>query len=464
MRRQTVYVGQVPLETDILNTNKNVMIALGHVLQDMLGTSTLFSGLGCVPTSPAGMTVNVNAGRAYSYQATDAGAYSSLPADAHQILKQGIILDATNFSCPAPTTAGFSINYLVQAAFQEIDGGSTVLPYYNASNPAQAYNGPNGTGTSQSTYRDNTVQLSLKAGTAATTGSQITPTPDAGFNGLWVITVPYGATSITSGNIAQYSSAPFLSSSLLNQIQNAPNGVVGLARNASMLVSAAAATATFTADEIILGTALGGQMFKLSNFSQTINLGTTGAGGMDTGVAPTSGWVALYAIANPLTGARSMIAVDSTSIVAPSVYGGANMPAGYTVSALQSVWPTTSGKLFGVGLQSDRSVSTPPVLILNTTTQASSPTALSISGAVPPNAKSVTGNMLVQSSVSTAIVGTIAASVSGIGGASFSNAASSVYIYNPFTVPINASQTIFRTATIGSGTLTNQATVVGYTF
>jgi hypothetical protein len=219
MRRQTVYPGQIPLETDILSTNKNVMIAIGHLLQDMIGTSTLFSGLGCVPTSPAGMTVNVNPGRAYSYQATDTGAYSSLPADAHQIVKQGIQLDAVNFACPAPTTAGFSINYLIEGAFQEVDAGSVVLPYYNATNPAQAYSGPNGTGTSNTTYRDNTVQLQLKAGVAATSGSQVTPTPDAGFNGLWVISVPFGATSITSANISQYSGAPFLSNPLLTQLQ-----------------------------------------------------------------------------------------------------------------------------------------------------------------------------------------------------------------------------------------------------
>lgn len=219
MRRQTVYPGAIPLETDLLSTNKNAMIAIGHVLQDMIGVSTMFSGLGCVPTSPAGMTVNVNPGRAYSYQATDSGAYSSLAADAHQIVKQGILLDAVNFACAAPTTAGYSINYLVEAAFQEVDAGSVVLPYYNASNPAQAYSGPNGTGTSNTTYRDNTVQLQLKAGVAATTGSQVTPTPDAGFSGLWVVSVPYGATTITAAMITQYSGAPFLSASLLAQIQ-----------------------------------------------------------------------------------------------------------------------------------------------------------------------------------------------------------------------------------------------------
>jgi hypothetical protein len=227
MKRQTVYAGQVPLETDLLLTGKNVLTAIGHVLQDMLGTSTLFSGLACVPTAPAGMTVNVNPGRAYSLQAIDTGAWSSLSADAHQIMKQGILLDAQNFSCPAPGTAGFSINYLIQGAFQEVDTGSTVLPYYNASNPSQAYNGPNGTGTSQTTARDNTVQLQLKAGVAATTGSQITPTPDAGFNGLWVVTVPFGASTITSANISQYSGAPFLTASLLSMIQQ--NGLYAVA-------------------------------------------------------------------------------------------------------------------------------------------------------------------------------------------------------------------------------------------
>jgi hypothetical protein len=220
MRRATVYPGAVPLETDILNTNKNTMISIGHVLQDMLGTSTLFSGLACVPTGPAGMTVNVNPGRAYSLQSTDTGAYSSLASDAHQIVKQGISLDVVNFSCPAPTTAGFSINYLIEGAFQEVDAGSTVLPYYNASNPATAYSGPNNTGTSNTTYRDNTVQLQVKAGTAATTGTQVTPTPDSGFTGLWVVTVPFGASTITSGNIVQYAGAPFLTNNLLSQIQS----------------------------------------------------------------------------------------------------------------------------------------------------------------------------------------------------------------------------------------------------
>lgn len=389
MRRVAVYPGAIPQEQDVLNGQKNTMISIGHVLQDMLGTSTLFSGLGCVPTGPAGMTVNVNPGRAYSLQATDTGAYSSLAADARSLVKQGILLDLVNFACPAPTTAGFSINYLIQGAFQEIDAGSVVLPYYNAANPAVAFSGPNGTGTSNTTFRDNTVQLQLKPGAAATTGSQVTPTPDAGFNGLWVVTVAFGQVTITSTSITQYTGAPFLSAPLLQQIQQAPS-VVGQARNVAMPVAAASATATLTADEIVVKTALGLQSFVLSSFSKTINLATTGAGGMDTGVAPTSGFVALYAIYNPTTQTSALLATNAATLQA-NVYGGANMPAGYTASALISVWPTNASKLFITGNQIDRSIYIPSASALSTSATQATPLALSIASIVPANAKNVSG-------------------------------------------------------------------------
>ncbi|MGM7734429.1 phage tail protein, partial [Yersinia enterocolitica] len=71
-------------------------------------------------------------------------------------------------------------------------------------------------------------------------------------------------------------------------------GVVGTSRNAKMSITAASSTATFTADELIVQTALGGLQYKLSSFSKTINLATTGVGGMDTGTVPANGFVALY--------------------------------------------------------------------------------------------------------------------------------------------------------------------------
>lgn len=98
-------------------------------------------------------------------------------------------------------------------------------------------------------------------------------------------------------------------------------GVVGMVRNASMSVTAASAAATFNADQIVVGTSLTGLQYFLGSFSKTINLATTGAGGMDAGSAPPSGFVALYAIYNPTTQTAALLATNETSAVAPNVYG-----------------------------------------------------------------------------------------------------------------------------------------------
>ncbi|CNC79856.1 MULTISPECIES: hypothetical protein [Yersinia] len=84
-------------------------------------------------------------------------------------------------------------------------------------------------------------------------------------------------------------------------------GVIGTSRNAKMSVTAASATVTFTADELIVQTALGGLQYKLSSFNKAINLATVGVGGMDIGTAPVSGFVALYAIYNPTTQASACL-------------------------------------------------------------------------------------------------------------------------------------------------------------
>lgn len=213
MDRQIVYPGQIPLETDLLNTNRNTMIALGKLAGAIFGTSNnVVNGLSVVPTTPASLSVNVNAGEFYSLQNVDNAAYSSLPADTTDtVVKQGIQLQPVALSCPAPTTAGFSINYLIEAAYQDADTGSVVLPYYNANNPSQAYSGPNNSGTAQATSRQGKVVLQAKAGIAAATGSQTTPAVDAGYVALAVVTVANGQSTITAGNIVAASSGQVLS-------------------------------------------------------------------------------------------------------------------------------------------------------------------------------------------------------------------------------------------------------------
>jgi hypothetical protein len=205
MDRPIVYAGAIPQDTDLLNTNKDAMIGLGMFAQAILGTTTVYDGLICAPTAPATMTVNVGPGSIYSQQNIDGSAYGSLAPDTtDQIVKQGIVFGETNFSCPAPATSGFSVAYLIEASYQDQDGGSTVLPYYNASNPAVAYNGPNNSGTSQNTVRKGVCVLTLKAGTAAATGTQITPATDVGAVSVAVITVANGQSTITSGSIFQF--------------------------------------------------------------------------------------------------------------------------------------------------------------------------------------------------------------------------------------------------------------------
>jgi hypothetical protein len=235
MDRQIVYPGSIPLETDLLNTNKNAMIGLAKLAAAILGTSTFMNGLACTPDSPASLNVKVAPGEIYSLQNIDGTAYSSLAADTtHSILKQGIMLDSVLLSCPAPATNGQSINYLVQVAYQDTDANAVVLPYYNASNPSQAYSGPNNTGSQNYTTRKGVCAVSVKAGVAATTGSQTTPAPDAGYTGAYVVTVTYGQTQILAGNISTYASAPFLPSAGL---------VVGGLQGNACNISAAGGTA-----------------------------------------------------------------------------------------------------------------------------------------------------------------------------------------------------------------------------
>jgi len=211
MDRGIVYPGSIPLDTDFLGLNRNVMVALGYLTQGVFGTGMNVVGLACTPTSPASMTVNVGPGLITSLSTIDATAYGSLPADtADPLLKTGVnSVGSTPFTLTAPTTSGQSINYLIEATFQEADAVPVVLPYANPTTPSQPYAGPNNDGAAQNTVRQQRVELQLKAGTPANTGTQTTPAVDAGWVGLYVITVDYGQTTVIAGGITTLPGAPF---------------------------------------------------------------------------------------------------------------------------------------------------------------------------------------------------------------------------------------------------------------
>lgn len=256
--RAIVYAGSIPQDKDVLLTNQYAMLGLGYLALDLLGSSTIASGLACTPTAPASLNVQIAPGRLYSQQNVDNTAYGSLGADTtHQILKQGILADAVSIPCAAPGTFGFSVNYLIQAAYQDLDTNLVTLPYYNIDNPEQPFSGPNNLGTAQATTRSGAVAVTVKPGIAATTGAQTTPAPDVGFVGLWVVTVANGQTSITSANIVAASSAPFSSGSFLGtmtggttaptvQVKWVRNGMVVTAIIPGITVTSNAVTCTIT--------------------------------------------------------------------------------------------------------------------------------------------------------------------------------------------------------------------------
>ncbi|WP_245641412.1 hypothetical protein [Paraburkholderia bannensis] len=244
-------------------------------------------------------------------------------------------------------------------------------------------------------------------------------------------------------------------------------GVVGSVRNFAMTVSAAAVSNTPTADEIVVETALGGIRYCLSSFSKTINLATTGAGGMDTGSAPASGFVALYAIYNPSNGASALLATNATSAAAPSVYGGANMPSGYTASALVSVWPTNASSQLIVGVQRDRAISIVGSYAVQSTSPPATFTSLSLSSIVPKNAVTVSGQLQIKSTSTSTMAISIASDVNGSGQQNLSGygaSAGSSIIDNFADVLVASAQTLYYSAQNSSGTPTASVYINGYKF
>ncbi len=219
MDRRIVYIGAIPQDIDILKIQRNAMVANGFLAQGVLGTNTFVDGLACTPTSPASLSVNIAAGEIFQFANIDGSNFGSLASDTvHSIVKQGILQDGLVRTLTPPGTAGQAINYLVQVALLEQDIDVATLPYFNPASlinaSAAPWSGPNNSGTSQPQTRQQTVQVSLKAGVAATAGTQTTPAPDVGYVGLFAITVAQGATQIASGNISQLASAPFITPKL----------------------------------------------------------------------------------------------------------------------------------------------------------------------------------------------------------------------------------------------------------
>nr|WP_242461252.1 hypothetical protein [Citrobacter freundii] len=229
------------------------------------------------------------------------------------------------------------------------------------------------------------------------------------------------------------------------RLGNGQAGVVGSARNLKMTVTSASASATLSADEIITAQALGGIQYRIGQLAKNIDLSTTGVGGMDTGSAPANGFVAIYAIYNPVTGESALLAVNATSTLAPQIYSGANMPAGYTASALLTVVPTNSSRLFKVFAVRDRSVSIQLSAFYSFAANIPGQN-ISISAFAPRNATEIWGELSASSSavsnVSISINSDNALALSQQNMSTGISSVSSVYIANFSNVMLTTPQSV----------------------
>lgn len=247
--------------------------------------------------------------------------------------------------------------------------------------------------------------------------------------------------------------------------------VVGDSRKLRASLTAAGTTITFTADQIIVGESLAGSAKRLDTYSQALNTATTGAGGMDTGAIPTSGFLAVYAIAKA-DGTKSILGVNATTS-SGTIYSGANMPSGYTYSALIAIIPTNATPAMVAGLVLDRKINLQlPKAVFTATTVNTTLASQSISGAVPSAARTV--DLIWIDSGSGATTVSVAADATGTGlqnfhtGVDASSRASvggmvSGYIAYTFKdVPIITAQTIYI-ASLNGGSASNLY-VTGFSF
>lgn len=193
----------------------------------------------------------------------------------------------------------------------------------------------------------------------------------------------------------------------------ASGSIIGEFLNLKMSVTAASTSASITADSVVVGSALNGLPYKLTSINKTINLATTGAGGMDVGVAPVSGFVSLYLIYNPITAVSALLACNQTTS-SGTVYSGANMPSGYTASALVSAWRTNASSQFQIGEQLNRDIGIVPVSVVSTTVNQTN-SAISVAAIVPTITKTIGGTMACSSTGSAGVDISLASKASTVG-------------------------------------------------
>ena len=163
-------------------------LALNSLMTNVT-TAGYFTGL--VVTNPSPNVISVGPGNLFIRDVINT-------VNSTSVVKQAMMLSTfTSGTLGSGLTTGQSINYLVQAKFNYLDSSgmtTSVIPFIDATN---AY--------LPGALQVGELVVAIKAGTAASTGSQTTPTADSGYLPLYVVTSTYGSTAPT---VALASGAP----------------------------------------------------------------------------------------------------------------------------------------------------------------------------------------------------------------------------------------------------------------
>jgi len=211
MDRQIVYAGSIPLETDLLNIQRNMQVALGALARAVLGDGGLVDGMGIVPGGTP-YSVIIEPGSYTAPTAKDASAFGALAADTALIVQTGTLTNPATVQLWPPGDPGHVLCWLIQAALVEVDATPLALPYWNAGDPSVPFAGPSNNGIAQPTQRLLRVQVSTKTGAAQAIGGGafVPPEPDAGCVGLYLVLTFSDKPGVEAGDITAFHRVPRL--------------------------------------------------------------------------------------------------------------------------------------------------------------------------------------------------------------------------------------------------------------
>lgn len=249
------------------------------------------------------------------------------------------------------------------------------------------------------------------------------------------------------------------------QVPNFSQVISSLGGSPAMFGNVGATTTnsvTFTDEQVIVGTAINGTRWALPTFSQTLNTSGIGAGGMDTGSPPASGFVAIYAGLNTTSGARTVF--GQTVTAAPTAtYSGANAPSGYNATALIGILPTTAGGGFtAYAALVGRSVSLPSITVLTGGGPSAPFTAIALNAVAPFGAKAASGSMAITVNSLTSTTANIATNVGGSGAQNCAVPVTGAPMVVPFRCVITTARTIYYST--GSSVSNLNVIMTGYEF